>query len=61
MNAQHLLIPMGSILIGRYSSDFKVGQSRVLVAMTRLILPDGKWISLAGTPATDGEGMAWHL
>lgn len=58
VNAQHLLIPMGSILIGRYSSDFKVGQSRVLVAMTRLILPDGKWISLAGTPATDGEGMS---
>lgn len=58
VNAQHLLIPMGSILIGKYSSDFKVGQSRVLVAMTRLILPDGKWISLAGTPATDGEGMS---
>jgi len=58
VNAQHLLIPMGSILIGKYSSDFKVGQSRVLVAMTRLILPDGRWISLAGTPATDGEGMS---
>lgn len=58
VNAQHLLIPMGSILIGKYSSDFKVGQSRVLVAMTRLILPNGKWISLAGTPGTDGEGMS---
>ena len=53
-----LVIPKGSTLIGRYSSDFKVGQSRVLVAMTRLILPDGRWISLSGAPATDTQGMS---
>ena len=53
-----LLIPKGSTLIGNYSSDFKVGQSRILVAMTRLIFPNGKWISLAGTPATDTQGMS---
>lgn len=53
-----LLVPKGSTLIGNYSSSFKVGQSRVLVAMTRLILPNGRWISLAGTPATDEQGMS---
>lgn len=58
VHPSRLLIPKGSTLIGRYSSDFKIGQSRVLVAMTRLILPDGQWISLAGTPATDTQGMS---
>ncbi|OIQ64877.1 type IV secretion system protein virB10 [mine drainage metagenome] len=58
MHPGTLLIPKGSTLIGSYNSSFKVGQSRVLVAMTRLILPDGRWISLAGTPATDAQGMS---
>jgi type IV secretion system protein VirB10 len=53
-----LLIPKGSTLIGEYNSNFKVGQSRILVAMNRLILPDGQWISLAATPATDAQGMS---
>lgn len=58
VHASQLLIPRGSVLVGRYSSTFKVGQSRVLVAMNRLILPNGKWISLSGTPAADGQGMS---
>jgi type IV secretion system protein VirB10 len=58
VHPNNVLIPQGSTLIGRYDSNFKIGQARVLVAMTRLILPNGKWISLAGSPATDTQGMS---
>ncbi len=36
-----ILVPAGSRLFGSYSSDVTVGQSRVLVAWTRLVTPSG--------------------
>lgn len=53
-----VLIPKGSQLIGAYSSQVVVGQERLLLAMNRLILPNGTWISLAGAPASDMTGQS---
>lgn len=53
-----LLIPQGSRLIGEYDSEIAAGQSRVLLAWDRLILPSGRSISLDRQPAADGAGFA---
>jgi type IV secretion system protein VirB10 len=51
-----LLIPRGSRLIGTYDNQVAAGQGRLLVAWTRLILPDGRSMQLPGLPLTDTEG-----
>lgn len=53
-----LLIPQGSRLVGEYDSSVSFGQSRVLLAWTRLILPDGRSISLERQPGADAAGYA---
>ncbi|GAY19974.1 conjugative transfer protein TrbI [Sphingobium fuliginis] len=53
-----LLIPQGSRLIGEYDADVAFGQSRVLLAWNRLILPDGRSIVLERQPAADPSGFA---
>lgn len=53
-----LLIPQGSRLIGDYDADVAFGQSRVLLAWNRLILPDGRSIVLERQPAADPRGFA---
>lgn len=53
-----LLIPKGSTLSGNYNHDVKVGQSRVLIAITRLIRPDGSWIDLSGTAGAEMDGTS---
>jgi type IV secretion system protein VirB10 len=53
-----LLIPQGSRLIGEYDSRVALGQRRVLLAWTRLILPDGGSIVLERQPGTDEAGYA---
>lgn len=53
-----LLIPQGSRLIGDYDADVAFGQSRVLLAWTRLILPDGRSITLERQPGADPGGFA---
>lgn len=53
-----LLIPQGSRLIGDYDADVAFGQSRVLLAWNRLILPDGRSIVLERQPASDTSGYA---
>lgn len=53
-----LLIPQGSRLIGDYDADVAFGQSRVLLAWNRLILPDGRSIILERQPAADPSGFA---
>lgn len=51
-----LLIPQGSRLIGDYDADVAFGQSRVLLAWSRLILPDGRSIVLERQPTSDARG-----
>lgn len=53
-----LLIPQGARLIGEYDSEIAAGQSRVLLAWDRLIMPDGRSIVLERQPGTDGAGFA---
>ena len=52
------LIPQGARLIGTYDNDIAAGQSRVLIAWTRLILPDGRSIVLDRMPAADAAGQS---
>jgi type IV secretory pathway VirB10-like protein len=51
-----VLVPAGARLVGRYDDRVVTGQSRVLIAWTRLLLPDGRSIALPGEAATDGLG-----
>lgn len=53
-----LLIPQGARLLGEYDSDIAVGQDRVFLIWTRLILPDGQSIGLDRQPGADAAGMA---
>jgi type IV secretion system protein TrbI len=55
---QILLIPQGARLIGEYDAEVSAGQSRVLLAWNRLILPDGRSIQLDRQPGADGRGFA---
>jgi len=53
-----LLAPQGSKLIGTYDSQLVFGQSRVFLAWTRLILPNGRSLDLPREPGTDAAGYA---
>ena len=53
-----LLVPQGSRLIGSYDSQVAFGQSRVLLAWTRLSLPGGRSIVLEKDPGADAQGFA---
>lgn len=53
-----LMIPKGSFINGMYSADVKVGQERLLVASTRLLLPNGKSVPLNGMQGADQNGYA---
>lgn len=53
-----LLIPQGSRLVGDYDADVAFGQSRILLAWNRLILPDGRSIMLERQPGADPSGFA---
>jgi type IV secretory pathway VirB10-like protein len=55
---QHLLIPQGSVIIGRYDDRIVWGQDRVLIAWTRLVMPNGTSIQLEGMPGEDLAGYA---
>lgn len=58
LNHRIVVIPQGSKLIGRYSSDVAYGQTRALIAWNRLIFPDGSMIDLQGMSGTDGQGQS---
>ncbi|MBN6739186.1 TrbI/VirB10 family protein [Acidithiobacillus sp. MC6.1] len=58
LNPNEVVIPQGSKLIGVYDSDVQYGQSRVLVAWSRVIYPDGRTIDLQGMSGVNGMGEA---
>lgn len=51
----NMLIPKGTQLVGSYDSEVKVGQSRLLFAFKRLIMPNGVSFDL---PAAQGSDLA---
>ncbi|MEM6739346.1 MAG: TrbI/VirB10 family protein [Pseudomonadota bacterium] len=55
---QFLLIPQGARLLGEYDNRVETGQRSVLLAWTRLILPNGRSIVLERQPGTDQAGYA---
>lgn len=64
---QHLLIPQGSTLVGRYDSEVTFGQSRVLLVWTQLVMEHRPTLMLDPLPATDAMGQSglndrvdWH-
>ncbi|WP_064613475.1 TrbI/VirB10 family protein [Streptobacillus moniliformis] len=54
----HLLIPKGSKLYGRYESNVIKGQTRVFMAWDKLSLPNGKYIELSEFHAGDNLGSS---
>lgn len=52
-----LLIPKGSKLMCRYDDQVVAGQGRLLVAWTRLMLPDGRSMTLPGLALKDPQGQ----
>lgn len=63
----HLLIPQGSRILGRYNSQVSYGQTRVQVVWNRVILPDTSSFQLDNLVGTDPAGYAgledgvdWH-
>ncbi|HBO0349170.1 TPA: TrbI/VirB10 family protein [Pseudomonas aeruginosa] len=66
-SGQHVLIPQGSRLLGRYNSEVSYGQSRVQVVWQRVILPDTSSFQLDNLVGSDTAGYAgledgvdWH-
>lgn len=57
VTGNHLLIPQGSRLIGRYQSEVSFGQDRALVVWDRLIFTDGSSIQISD-PGADAQGYA---
>lgn len=64
---QHVLIPQGSRLLGRYNNQVSYGQSRVQVVWQRAILPDTSSFQLDNLVGSDTAGYAgledgvdWH-
>ncbi|MCR2831432.1 TrbI/VirB10 family protein [Acidithiobacillus ferrooxidans] len=58
LNPGEVVIPQGSKLIGVYDSGVQYGQSRVLVAWSRVIYPNGETVDLRGMSGTNGLGEA---
>jgi hypothetical protein len=55
---RRVAIPRGSRLIGAYDSQVALGESRLLVAWTRVIFPDGSGATFPGLPAATPSGEA---
>ena len=62
-DASRLLMPKGTVLIGRYESDLSTGQRRVLVAWNTARLPDGRSIQMdaSGTDALGRAGLGGNV
>jgi type IV secretion system protein TrbI len=55
---RYLLIPKGTRIVGQYSSNVEFGQTRVLIAWQRLVMPDGKALDLGAMSGADGAGFS---
>jgi type IV secretion system protein TrbI len=58
VSGEHLLIPQGSRLIGKYDSVVVFGQKRALLIWNRVMLPNGDSMVIEPLPAADGAGYA---
>ena len=58
LSGEHLLVPQGARLLGRYEDRQEYGDVRVGIRWDRLLLPDGSSLSLGGVPGLDARGRA---
>lgn len=56
-----IVVPAGSKVLGLYNANISKGQNRVQVAWTKLILPNGKSISLANLSGVSLDGKSGLL
>ncbi|MEE3501254.1 TrbI/VirB10 family protein [Acidiphilium acidophilum] len=52
----YLLIPAGAKLVGIYSNKVIAGQTRVGVDWTRIVMPNGSYVSLGAMPGASPSG-----
>lgn len=55
---KRVLIPQGSVLLGKYDHNTSQNQERLFVVMDRVRFPDGSILDLEGAPAVDQQGGA---
>lgn len=53
-----VLVPAGTRFMGSYNAEVAPGQSRVLMAFNRMVLPDGRSVDLHASNATDAIGQS---
>ena len=58
VTGKYLLIPKGSKVIGKYDSRIAYGQTRILIAFNRIIMPNGNSIQLNNFNGSDLAGTA---
>ena len=58
VTGQHVLVPQGARLMGKYDDVVAFGQKRALVVWNRIVNPDGTSIVIENAPATDAAGYA---
>ena len=57
-SGQHLLIPQGAKIFGRYNAQVGFGQDRAQIVWDRLIMPNGNSVQLEAMVGTDKAGYA---
>ena len=55
-DGQHLLLPKGTVVLGKASGVSQTNQRRIAVSFHRLILPDGRGVALDQVPGLDQAG-----
>ncbi|MGI9450603.1 MAG: TrbI/VirB10 family protein [Geminicoccaceae bacterium] len=58
VSGQHLLIPQGTRIFGRYNAQIGSGQDQAQIVWDRLIMPNGDSIQLEAMVGTDKAGYA---
>lgn len=62
-DGSRVLMPQGTKLFGRYSSDVAIGQGRILVSWDRAVTPEGQSVQMAsyGGDAQGRSGITGHV
>lgn len=58
VSGAYVLIPAGSKLVGTYENKVIAGATRVGVAWTRILFPNGTYMQIGGMPGADSSGYS---
>jgi len=56
VSGRHLLIPQGARLLGRHEGQSRHGDTRAVIVWDRIMLPNGKSLTLTAEPGVDAQG-----